>query len=55
MPARIDNKVYALNAATGTVLWTVTTGAPVHSSPAVALGRVYVGSDDHNVYPFGLP
>ena len=24
------------------------------SSPAVANGVVYVGSDDHNVYAFGL-
>jgi outer membrane protein assembly factor BamB len=30
--------------------WTYTTGSAVFSSPAVADGRVYVGSDDYNVY-----
>ena len=29
-------------------------GACVYSSPAVANGVVYVGSDDGNVYAFGL-
>jgi outer membrane protein assembly factor BamB len=27
----------------------------VDSSPAVANGTVYIGSDDNNVYAFGLP
>ena len=30
--------------------WSYATGDRVHSSPAVANGVVYVGSDDHNVY-----
>ena len=30
--------------------WTYTTGGPVTSSPAVAGGTVYVGSDHHKVY-----
>ncbi len=30
--------------------WTFTTGSPVGSSPAVANGMVYIGSDNHNVY-----
>jgi outer membrane protein assembly factor BamB len=42
--------VYALNAATGTRLWSYTTGGPVLSSPAVANGIVYVGSYDGKVY-----
>ncbi len=42
--------VSALNASTGALLWSYTTGGPVESSPAVANGVVYVGSDNHNVY-----
>ena len=30
--------------------WSYTTGSEVYSSPAVANGVVYVGSDDNNVY-----
>jgi outer membrane protein assembly factor BamB len=45
-----DDKVYALNAATGRVLWSYTTGFEVNSSPAVADGTVYIGSDDDKVY-----
>jgi outer membrane protein assembly factor BamB len=42
--------VYALNATTGAEKWTFTTGDSVSSSPAVANGVVYIGSDDGNVY-----
>jgi len=35
---------------TNQTLWTYTTGGYVYSSPAVADGRVYVGSIDDNVY-----
>ncbi|MEI7827506.1 MAG: PQQ-binding-like beta-propeller repeat protein, partial [Euryarchaeota archaeon] len=52
-----DNKVYALNAATGAKKWSYTTGDyynttgdSVSSSPAVANGIVYVGSEDGKVY-----
>jgi len=31
-------------------VWNYTTGSYVDSSPAVANGTVYVGSDDNNVY-----
>jgi outer membrane protein assembly factor BamB len=34
-------------------LWSFTTGGFVLSSPAVANGIVYVGSDDGNVYAIG--
>jgi eukaryotic-like serine/threonine-protein kinase len=44
-----DNNVYALDASTGTQLWSFTTGNPVNST-AVADGVVYVGSGDFNVY-----
>ena len=33
-------------------LWRMTTGGPVVSSPAVAGGVVYVGSDDRHLYAF---
>ena len=39
-----DDNVYALNARTGALLWSYTTGEYVVSSPAVANGVVYVGS-----------
>ncbi len=45
-----NNNVYALNASTGALLWKYTTGWQVVSSPAVANGVVYVGSNDDNVY-----
>jgi outer membrane protein assembly factor BamB len=47
--------LYALNASTGDVLWSYTTGGWVDSSPVVVNGVVYVGSFDGNVYAFGLP
>jgi hypothetical protein len=45
-----DSKVYALNAATGTLVWNYATGGAVWSSPAVIDGVVYVGSDDNKTY-----
>jgi len=47
----VDN-VYALNAKTGAKVWSYRTGSSVNSSPAVANGVVYVGSDDGKVYAF---
>jgi outer membrane protein assembly factor BamB len=46
--------LFALNARTGALLWSYTTGGTVYSSPAVANGMVYVSSGDGNVYAFGL-
>ena len=34
----------------GTLKWTFTTGGPIHSSPALSNGMVYVGSQDGNIY-----
>jgi len=45
-----DGKVYCLNAATGALVWSYTTGGFVWSSPAVGGGLVYVGSGDGKVY-----
>src|SRR3954471_8958654 len=47
-----DHHLYAFNAREGGVLWTGTTGGPVHSSPTVSNGVVYVGSDDGKLYAF---
>jgi parallel beta-helix repeat protein len=45
-----DHNVYALNAATGALIWEYTTGGGLGACPAVAGGVVYVGSDDYNLY-----
>lgn len=45
-----DNKVYALDAASGRVRWTFFTGGPVRLAPTVCDNRVYFGSDDGCVY-----
>jgi outer membrane protein assembly factor BamB len=45
-----DDKVYCLNAETGSKVWEYTTGNDVNSSPAVSEGYVYVGSDDRRLY-----
>jgi hypothetical protein len=50
-----DRDVYALNSSTGTLLWRYPTGFIVQSSPAVVNGRVFVGSEDHNLYSFNIP
>ncbi len=47
-----DNKVYALDAATGEVRWSAFTGGPVRCAPTVSNGMVYVGSDDGYAYCF---
>jgi outer membrane protein assembly factor BamB len=47
-----DGHVYALDAATGAVLWSGATGASIVFSPAVDQGRVFVGSDDTKIYAF---
>jgi eukaryotic-like serine/threonine-protein kinase len=48
----LDNKVYALNAATGAQRWAFETGGVVRSSPAVSRdgASVFVGSNDNKVY-----
>jgi outer membrane protein assembly factor BamB len=45
-----DDKVYCLDAATGRVRWVFFTGGPVRLAPTVFAGKVYVGSDDGQVY-----
>jgi outer membrane protein assembly factor BamB len=49
-----DGRLYAINAASGKIIWSFGTGGPIVSSPAVATGTdgpvVVVGSNDGNVY-----
>jgi outer membrane protein assembly factor BamB len=45
-----DGRLYAVDSVTGNQLWTVDTGAPITSSPAVWNSTVFVGSQDGNVY-----
>jgi len=35
-------------------LWSFATGGPIDSSPAVANGMVYIGSEDHRLYAFDV-
>lgn len=44
-----DGAVVALNAATGELIWRLDTGAPVVSTPALALGRVVIGSRSYDL------
>lgn len=45
-----DGGVYALETATGRLLWRHATGDVVHASPALADGRIYIGSWDRTFY-----
>jgi outer membrane protein assembly factor BamB len=47
----LDGFVYCLDAITGKFVWNYTIGSIVGSSPAVAGGKVYVGS--HDIYSVG--
>jgi len=46
----VDQQVYALDAATGSVRWKYCTSGPVRLAPTLAQGKVYFGSDDGKVY-----
>jgi hypothetical protein len=48
-----DKMVHGISAA-GKALWTFTTRARVESSPAIAGGRVFVGSNDGRFYALNL-
>lgn len=45
-----DDSVYKLDAVSGEVVWTYTTGGPIRIAPMVHDGRVYFGSDDGSAY-----
>jgi outer membrane protein assembly factor BamB len=45
-----DNKIYALDAATGQERWAYFTGGPIRLAPTYSKDRLYVGSDDGFIY-----
>jgi len=45
-----DDTVRCLDAATGRVVWSFTTGGPLRLAPTWSDGRVYFGSDDGHAY-----
>lgn len=45
-----DNHVRALDAATGEEQWAQDTGAPIVSTPLIANGRVYIGTDGGQLF-----
>jgi hypothetical protein len=47
-----ETTISAANVGALGVAWTATTGNAIYSSPAVANGVVYVGSNDHKLYAF---
>ena len=49
-----DKLIHCLNARTGKAIWTFATKARVDSSPAIADGRVYTGSNDGHFYVLDL-
>jgi len=48
-----DGRLYALSLETGEKLWEFNAGAPFSASPAIAEGRLVIGSQDGVVYCFG--
>lgn len=44
--------IVALNASTGSSVWSYVTGGTIDSSPAVDNGVLYIGSDDNKAYAF---
>jgi polyvinyl alcohol dehydrogenase (cytochrome) len=63
--AKTGNEFYALDAATGAILWGFPAGSSVNAGPAIVNGSVYwgsgyarsgaEGSGNHRLYAFGLP
>jgi len=47
-----DNRTYAFDVFSGNQIWNDSTRGRVMSSPAIAKGMVFVGSDDEKVYVF---
>jgi eukaryotic-like serine/threonine-protein kinase len=48
--ASYDQTLTALDARQGTLRWQFTASAPIHATPAVSDGRVYVAAMDGIVY-----
>ena len=45
-----ENRIYAVDAASGKIRWTFFTAAPPRYAPSLSGGKVYFGSDDGVVY-----
>ena len=48
-----DGRFYVLNLTNGAKLWEFNAGAPLSASPAIANGRIVIGSQDGRLYCFG--
>ena len=48
-----NNKLFRLDLATGAKIWEFEAGASIVASPAVASGRIVIGSQDGVLYAFG--
>ena len=48
-----DGNIYALDFATGKQVWKFTAGAEVKASPAIAHGKLVIGTSDGAIYCFG--
>jgi outer membrane protein assembly factor BamB len=53
--ADIDDKIEALDVATGQVLWSHSAGALINAGPVVVPSGVYTVDSNGNIYAFGLP
>ncbi len=47
-----DGRVYALDRRTGKEVWRYDAGGKIYASPAVAAGRLVIGSDVGKLYCF---
>jgi polyvinyl alcohol dehydrogenase (cytochrome) len=61
--ARTGTNMYALNAATGAIVWSFASGGSVAAGPAIVAGSVYwgsgyskseIGSPSRRLYAFGV-
>ncbi len=48
--ASLEGEFYAVDTTNGQMQWSYATGGPIKSSPTLANGRVYFGSDDGKLY-----
>ena len=53
LAAAKNGAIFALDLETGKQAWRFEAGAPVEASPAVAAGRLVIGTMDGTLYCFG--
>ena len=51
--ASMSGLLTAIEKDTGDIVWQINIGAPLGSAPVLVGGRIYVGSDDGNLYVYG--